>query len=412
MAQVQSAIKGTCDAKFDLVREEFERNFSERGEVGASVAITIDGKTVVDLWGGVADLTTGRGWDKDSKVVVWSSTKGATALCAHILADRGELDLDAPVAKYWPEFGNNGKETIPVRMLLNHQAGIAAIREPLPVGAFLDWERMTSALATETPWWEPGTRNGYHAFTFGWLVGEVVKRVSGQSLGTFFAEQVAKRNNIDFWIGLPEALEPSVAPDIPPAPPAPGEPVSPVFVVAMTQPESLQAKQIMNTGGYFPDPSQFDSRAGHAAEVPAVNGVTNGRGLAAMYALLAGGTKNSVVSEKQIARMAAVSSATGSDASLLLPTRFSLGYVKSIDNRRVSPSPDDSILMSEDAFGHPGVGGSVGFADPRARMSFGYAMNRMGAGAGLNARGQSLVDAAYRSLGYSSNASGAWIREG
>jgi CubicO group peptidase (beta-lactamase class C family) len=412
MAQVQSAIQGTCNAKFELVQQEFDRNFRERGEVGASVAITIDGQTVVDLWGGVADPQTGRTWEKDSKVVVWSSTKGATALCAHILADRGELDLDAPVAKYWPEFGNNGKETIRVRMLLNHQAGVAALREPLPVGAFLDWERMTSALARETPWWEPGTRHGYHAFTFGWLVGEVVKRVSGQSVGAFFADQVAKRNNVDFWIGLPEELEPTVAPDIPPAPPAPGEPVSPVFVVAMTEPESLQAKQLLNTGGYFPDPSQFDSRAGHAAEIPAVSGITNGRGLAAMYALLAGGTKNSVVSERQIARMAAVSSASGSDASLLLPTRFSLGYVKSIDNRQISPSPDDSILMSEDAFGHPGVGGSVGFADPRARMSFGYAMNRMGAGAGLNARGQSLVDAAYRSLGYSSNASGAWIREG
>jgi CubicO group peptidase (beta-lactamase class C family) len=412
MAQVQTAIQGTCDQKFELVRKELERNFAERGELGASVAITLDGKTVVDLWGGTADAESGRPWDKDTKVVVWSSTKGATALCAHILADRGELDFDAPVAKYWPEFGNNGKETIPVRMLLNHQAGIAALREPLPVGAFLDWERMTSALATETPWWEPGTRHGYHAFTFGWLVGEVVKRISGQSLGAFFADQVAKRHDIDFWIGLPEDLEPTVAPDIPPAPPAPGEPVSPVFVVAMTQPESLQAKQIMNTGGYFPDPTQFDSRAGHAAEIPAVGGITNGRGLAAMYALLAGGTKNTVVSEKQIARMAAVSSASGSDASLLLPTRFSLGYVKSIDNRRISPSPDDSILMSEDAFGHPGVGGSVGFADPRAGMSFGYAMNRMGAGAGLNARGQSLVDAAYRSLGYSSNASGAWIREG
>jgi len=412
MAQVQTAIQGTCDTRFELVRQEFERNFNERGEVGGSVAITVEGKTVVDLWAGVADPQAGSPWEKDTKVVVWSSTKGATALCAHILVDRGELDLNAPVARYWPEFAANGKDAIPVRMLLNHQAGLAALREPLPAGAFLDWERMTAAIAGETPWWEPGTRNGYHAFTFGWLVGEVVRRVSGRSVGAFFRDEVTRPHEIDFHIGLPESLEASVAPDIPPAPPAPGEPVSPVFVIAMTQPASLQAMLIGNTGGYFPDPSQFDSRAGHAAEIPAAGGVTNARGLAGMYALLAGGAKKEVLSEKAIARMAAVSSSSGVDASLLLPTRFTLGYVKSIDNRRISPHPDDSILLSEDAFGHPGVGGSVGFADPRAKMSFGYAMNKMGAGAGLNARGQSLVDAAYRSLGYTTNATGAWIKEG
>jgi CubicO group peptidase (beta-lactamase class C family) len=412
MAQVQATVQGTCDHKFELVRHEFERNFSERGEVGASVAITLDGKQVVDLWGGAADPQTGRRWEKDTRVVVWSSTKGATALCAHILADRGELDLDAPVAKYWPEFAQNGKDAILVRMLLNHQSGVVALREPLPAGAFLDWERMTSAIAREAPFWEPGTRHGYHAFTFGWLVGEVVRRVSGKSLGAFFRDEVASPHDIDFWIGLPEQLEPTVAPDIPPAPPSPGEPVSPVFVLAMTQPESLQAKLIGNTGGYFPDPTQFDSRAAHAAEIPAAGGITNARGLAAMYALLAAGAKESIVSEKAIARMAAVSSSSAQDASLLLPTRFSLGYVKSVDNRRVSPTPDDSVLLSEEAFGHSGVGGSIGFADPKARMSFGYAMNRMGAGAGINARPQSLVDAAYRSLGYTTNAPGSWIKEG
>ncbi len=412
MAQVQATVQGTCDQKFELVRHEFERNLSERGEVGASVAITLDGKKVVDLWGGAADPQTGRLWEKNTKVVVWSSTKGATALCAHILADRGELDLDAPVARYWPEFAQNGKEAIPVRMLLNHQSGVVALREPLPAGAFFDWERMTSVIAGEAPFWEPGTRHGYHAFTFGWLVGEVVRRVSGKSVGVFFRDEVAAPYDIDFWIGLPEQLEATVAPDIPPAPPAPGEPVSPVFVVAMTQPESLQAKLIGNTGGYFPDPTQFDSRAAHAAEIPAAGGITNGRGLAAMYALLAAGAKERIVSEKAIARMAAVSSSSGQDASLLLPTRFSLGYVKSVDNRRFSPTPDDSVLLSEEAFGHSGVGGSIGFADPKARMSFGYAMNRMGAGAGINARPQSLVDAAYRSLGYTTNAPGSWIREG
>ena len=412
MAQVQSIVQGTCDSKFELVREEFERNFRERDEVGASVAVTVDGKTVVDLWGGAADAATGRPWEKDTRVVVWSSTKGATALCAHILVDRGVLDLEAPVAKYWPDFAQNGKGSIPVRMLLNHQSGLAALRTPLEPGSFADWEKMTTLLARETPWWEPGTRHGYHAFTFGWLVGEVVRRVSGRSLGTFFREEVARPNDIDFHIGLPEALEPTLASGIPPAPPAPGEPVSPVFVVAMTKPDSLPAHAIGNTGGYFPDPSQFDGRAAHAAEIPAAGGITNGRGLAAMYALLAGGAKKAIVSEKELARMAAVSSASGVDATLLLPTRFTLGYVKAIDNRRVSPHPDDSVLISEEAFGHPGAGGSYGIADPKARMSIGYAMNRMGTGAGFNARGQSLIDATYKSLGYTTNASGSWIKEG
>jgi len=410
MAQVQSAIQGTCDTRFELVREEFERNFSERGEVGASVAIMIAGKTVVDLWGGVADPQTGRPWEKDTKVVVWSSTKGATALCAHILADHGELDLDAPVSKYWPEFASNGKEHVAVRHLLNHQSGVAAIHEPLAPGTFLDWEKMTALLERETPWWEPGTRHGYHAFTFGWLVGEIVRRVSGRSVGAFFRDEVARPHGIDFHIGLPEELESSVGKDIPPAPPAPGEPVSPLFVAAMTQPQSMHAFLIGNTGGYFPDPAQFDSRAAHAAEIPAAGGITNGRGLAAMYALLAGG-KKTIVSQRQIARMRAVNSA-GGDMSLLLPTRFALGYARSIDNRRNSPTPDDSLLLGEEAFGHPGVGGSVGFADPKERMSFGYAMNKMGPGAGLNPRPQSLVDAAYRSLGYTTNAPGAWIKEG
>lgn len=411
MAQAQSIVQGTCDTRFELVREEFERNFRERGEVGASVAVTVDGRTVVDLWGGVADPATGRPWEKDTKVVVWSSTKGATSLCAHILIDRGELDLEAPVKKYWPEFATNGKESLPVRMLLNHQSGLAALRTPLEPGSFADWEKMTTLLARETPWWEPGTRHGYHAFTFGWLVGEVVRRVTGRSVGAFFRDEVARPRGIDFHIGLPESLEAEVAACIPPAPPAPGEPVSPVFVVAMTQPESLPAHAIGNSGGYFPDPTQFDCRAAHAAEIPAAGGITNARGLAAMYAPLANGG-DGVVSERELSRMAAVSSASGLDATLLLPTRFTLGFVKAVDNRRVSPHPDDSVLISEEAFGHPGAGGSYGIADPKARMSIGYAMNRMGTGAGFNARGQSLVDAIYRSLGYTTNASGSWIREG
>jgi CubicO group peptidase (beta-lactamase class C family) len=388
-------IQGTCEAKFRAVRQEFERNFSERGEVGASVCVTVRGQTVVNLWGGTARVDTGTPWTEDTVGLVFSCTKGATALCAHILASRSLLDLDAPVAKYWPAFAQAGKANIPVKMLLNHQAGLPALRKPLPEGAFYNWELVVTALAQEEPFWQPGTRNGYHGLTFGWLVGEIVRQVSGKSLGTFFKDEVAGPLGLDFWIGLPERLEPRVAPMIP------GEPdTESPFFAAMANPTSLQALLFLNTGGYMTRPD-YDSPAAHAAEIGGAGGITNARGLAGMYAPLACGGKD-LVSRDILARMAAVSSATGQDASLLVPTRFSLGFMKSIDNRRQPRGQQDSVILSEDAFGHAGFGGSIGFADPRAEMSFGYTMNKMGAGAGLNERGQSLIDAAYRSLGYQS----------
>ncbi|MBI3801053.1 MAG: beta-lactamase family protein [Deltaproteobacteria bacterium] len=394
-------IQGVCEAKFHAVRQEFERNFSQRGEVGASVCVTMRGQRVVDLWGGTARVDTGTPWTEDTVGLVFSCTKGATALCAHILASRGLLDLDAPVAKYWPTFAQAGKSHITVKMLLNHQAGLPALRQPLPEGAFYNWEIVVAALGQEEPFWQPGTRNGYHGLTFGWLVGEVVRRVAGKSLGTFFQDEVARPLGLDFWIGLPDQMDPRVAPMIP------GEPdTESPFFVAMANPSSLQALLFLNTGGYMTRPD-YDSRAAHAAEIGGAGGITNARGLAGMYAPLACGGKN-VVSRDILARMAAVSSATGQDTSLLVPTRFSLGFMKSMDNRRQPRGQQDSVILSEDAFGHAGFGGSIGFADPRAEMSFGYTMNKMGAGAGLNPRGQSLIDAVYRSLGYQSQASGAW----
>src|SRR6266568_4669995 len=181
-------IAGFCDPRFEQVAVEYARNFQERGEVGASICVKIEGETVVDLWGGSANPATESPWVEDTLSIVWSCTKGATALCAHMLASRGLLDLDAPVARYWPEFGQAGKEAIPVKMLLNHQSGLAALREPLPERGFYNWELMIKALEKEEPWWRPGSMHGYHGFTFGWLVGEVVRRVSGKSLGTFFRE--------------------------------------------------------------------------------------------------------------------------------------------------------------------------------------------------------------------------------
>src|SRR6266446_8282727 len=410
-------IAGFCDPRFERVAGEFARNFEERGEVGASVCITLDGETVVDLWGGMAHPDTQTPWGEDTVTLVWSATKGATALCAHMLASRGELDLDAPVTRYWPEFGQAGKEGIPVRMLLNHQAGLAALRQPLPPGAFWDWDLMVTMLEKEEPWWKPGSMHGYHGLTFGWLVGEVVRRVSGKSLGTFFREEVAEPLGLDLWIGLPEEHESRVALIIPAPPPDPRGPISPMMA-AMVDPASIQTLLMFNTGGHMmPGPDGvfgYNLRDSRAAEIGAAGGITNARGLAGMYAPLAhGGSLKGItlVNRDTLARMAAVSSASSLDAAILIPTRFALGYMKTTDNRRVPDcTENDSVIISEEAFGHSGFGGAMAFAEPAAGMSFGYAMNRMGDGVGLNARGQSLVDAVYLSLGYNSNASGGWLK--
>ncbi|HKF19693.1 MAG TPA: serine hydrolase domain-containing protein [Candidatus Dormibacteraeota bacterium] len=406
MAQVSPAvIDGTCDPRFELVRQEFERNFSQRGEVGASASITIEGRSVVDLWGGLSDPETGRLWERDTTVVVWSCTKGATAICAHILASRGELDLEAPVAKYWPDFAQSEKDEIPVRMLLNHQAGLAAVRRPLPPGAFYDWELMTSTLAAETPFWTPGVQHGYHGLTFGFLVGEVVRRVSGKSLGRFFKDEVADRLGIDFQIGLPESEEPRVSRCIPQPPPDPNN-LTPMEQQVFSDPTSVTFLMLTNNGGYMM-PGECDTRAAHAAEIPSAGGISNARGLAGVYAPIANGG-GPLIDEGSVRRMGAVASASGSDATLFVPTRFSLGFVKATDNRRHPTGGNNSLILSEEAFGHSGLGGSIGFADPKARMSFGYAMNKHGAGVGLNDRGQSLIDAAYRSLGFTTDAYGSW----
>jgi CubicO group peptidase (beta-lactamase class C family) len=393
---------GTADPRFAAVQEEFERNFAERGEVGASVCVTVDGETVVDLWGGTADPGTQAPWNKDTIVVVWSCTKGATALCAHMLAARGLVELDAPVARYWPEFAVGGKDAITVRMVLNHQAGLAGLRQPIPENGLCDWDAVVEALAGMEPLWEPGTRHGYHALVFGHLVGEVLRRVTGRSLGRFFRTEVAEPLGLDFWIGLPEEHEPRVATSIAPDPPAPGQPIPPFYAAGMTDPMSIPGMIVWNSGGILL-PGAVNDRQVHAAEIPSANGITNARGLAGMYRPLAlGGEFDGVrlVPAEAIPAMGAVTAAVAKDATMLVPTRWANGFMKGVDNRHLPPGEDEAVILSEEAFGHLGNGGSLGFADPRARLSFGYAMNRQGGGTGLADRGQALVDAAYRALGY------------
>ncbi|HWS44955.1 MAG TPA: serine hydrolase domain-containing protein [Acidimicrobiia bacterium] len=406
-------IHGECHGRFGEVRDEFERNFSARDEIGASVCVTVDGETVVDLWGGAADPAAGRAWERDTIGVVWSCTKGATALCAHMLAARGLVDLDSPVATYWPEFAPGGKDAVTVRMALAHQAGLAAFREPIPDSGYLDWEGITDRLAREEPLWQPGTRHGYHALTYGHLIGEVVRRVSGASIGTFFRDEVARPLDLDFAIGLPPGDEPRVAPTIPTPFPEPGAAIPSFYRVAMTDPTSIAAMVLMHSGAALM-PGFIDTREAHAAELPAFGGIANARALAGMYRVLAvGGAADGVrlVDAEELGIMGAVASATAVDATMLVPTRWTSGFVKSVDNRALAPGDRDGVIMSETAFGHVGMGGSLGFADPGPRLSFGYTMNRQALSVGIDARGQSLVDATYRALGYTRPArGGSWYR--
>src|SRR5437773_1365658 len=209
-------IHGHCDPRFLAVRDAFAANFAAGREVGASFATTVEGELVVDLWGGYADAATTRPWERETIVNVFSTTKAMTALCAHLLVDRGELDLDAPVARYWPEFAQAGKERITTRHLLTHTAGLAALRRSLPTEALYDWTRMVEALAAETPWWEPGSANGYHAMTYGYLVGEVVRRLTGKTLGRFLRDEVTAPLGADFHIGLAPSEDARVAEMVPP----------------------------------------------------------------------------------------------------------------------------------------------------------------------------------------------------
>lgn len=376
-------IEGRCDARFARVKDAFAKNFAVSHEVGASFAATLNGELVVDLWGGSADRARTRAWQRDTLANVWSTTKAMAALCAHVLADRGQLDFDAAVASYWPEFAANGKSRIPVRWLLSHQSGLAGLSEPLPAEAVLDWARFTAALAAQAPLWEPGTRSGYHALTFGHLVGEVLRRIDGRTLGRFFREEVAEPLGAEFWIGLPESEEKRVAEMIPPDPPMPlsepPKPGDPHYEVrrALANPSVPQA--IANT------------RAWRAAEVPAGNGQANARGAALVMAALAcGGALGGVriLRESSVAK-AITEQCYGRDL-VLGPMRWGLGFMLVCKELPLSPNPR--------TFGHGGWGGSFALADCDARVSLAYVMNRMSEGTTGDRRLARLLRSFYGAL--------------
>lgn len=382
-------INGYAAPGFERVKDAFTANFEKHGEVGAAFCLYHRGKKVVDLWGGVADADSGRLWTEDSIALVFSSTKGATAICAHLLAQRGELDLDAPVARYWPEFAAGGKQDIPVRWLLSHRVGLPVFDKPLTIEEFLAWEPPVKALAAQSPVWEAGTAHGYHAGTYGWLVGEVIRRISGKSVGTFFADEVAGPLGLDFWIGLPESEESRVVPIIS-VDLQEGEMDQQAvtqrrrdLLEASRDPDSLLNKAQTTT------PLDPNTRDFHVAEIPAGNGITDARSLARMYASLIGDGVDGVrLLSDETVRKASTEESNGRDEVLQIATRFGLGF--SLDQ--------EGSLGREGAFGHGGAGGSLGFADPEAGIGFGYVMNQMQLVAGDDPRTLTLIAAAHESL--------------
>ena len=400
-------VEGYCAPAFAEVRAEFERNFEAREEVGAGVSVWFEGKQVVDLWGGLADLETGRAWSADTMTVVFSSTKGLAAICMHLLIDRGLLEVDAPVARYWPEFAANGKAAITVGMVLSHQAGLPFWRDKMPAGGLLDWDCATQALAAQAPVWEPGTCHGYHGMTIGFLEGELLRRVTGMTIGEFLRREVAEPLGADVWIGLPPGDEGRVARVYLKSD---WDPNSDMYRKLTAEPNWYGWQMVGNDGGYVSDES-INARKTHAAQAPAIGGIASARGLARAYAPLSlDGAIDGVrlVRETALPGMRTVRSASSCDLLLRLPTTFTLGFSKTWGARALGAG--NHVVMGEQAFGTPGMGGSLGFADGEAKLAFGYVMNRHGGGVGLNERGQSLVDAAYRACGYSSSTPGFWVR--
>ncbi|MFF0201817.1 serine hydrolase domain-containing protein [Streptomyces sp. NPDC005017] len=389
-----TTINGEVADGFEPVGEAFAANFDQHGDVGAAVCVYRDGRPVVDLWGGIADPDTGRPWERDTLQLVYSATKGATATAAHLLAQRGALDLDAPVAKYWPEFAANGKAEIPVRWLLSHQAGLVALDQPVPLAEALAWQPMAAALAAQRPVWTPGTAHGYHGRTWGWLVGEVIRRVSGRTPGRFFADEIAGPLGLDFFIGLPASerarvsrmayQQPEV--DFTTVPPESIPEELRELVAAWRDPNSFSNRAFAVT-----DPAEidFNSLEVQAAELPASNGIGTARGLARMYASLIGEVDGVRLLTPETLASATKEQASGADQVMVALSRFSSGYMLPTET---------NPMTGPNAFGHTGRGGSLGFADPEHGIAFGYAMNHI-IGGPDDVRATSLVDAVRRSLG-------------
>lgn len=389
-------IRGACDARFAGVREALARNVHEHGEIGAAVAIALDGRLVVDLCAGWADLAATRPWQPDTLVNVFSVGKAMATVALLILVERERIDLDAPVARYWPAFAAHDKDAITVRMVLSHRAGLPGVRTPLPAGSMYDWAAMTAALADETPWWAPGTQHGYHVNTFGFLVGELVRRASGISLGAFFRREVGLPLGADFHFGVGPADDARIADHL-----LPDDDTHLVEHLLSTEtqdtgaPATVARRELLRC--VYTNPSGLsgfgtvNTRAWRGAEIPSANGHATARGIARVYAALACGGQvagTRLLADDTIAH-ATTEAVAGPDLVLGRPSRFGLGFQLSRTESPFGTSPR--------AFGHFGAGGAVGFADPDARLAFAYTTSLPGP-RWRNPRNRGLIDAVYAVL--------------
>lgn len=394
----ETEVHGFVAPGWEGVREAFAGNLAAGLEVGAAYAVHHEGRLVVDLWGGT--------YRPDTLQLVFSTTKGWTATLANLLVERGQLDLDAPVASFWPEFAAEGKGDIPVRWLLTHQAGLPYPTEACTLEDVLGWDGVVDKLAASTPLWEPGTAHGYHAVTYGFLVGEVLRRVTGKTVGQLFAEELAGPLGLDAWIGLPAEQEPRVDPLVGGITPsagggdgAGGDDVDPAMRELLAQflgPDSMLGKAL-NCNGALADTAVFNTPEVRAAELPAANGISDARSLSRLYAALVGPVEaderfpahDRVLAPATLAA-ATTPQTTGSDKVLFFETRFGLGFM--------TASPF-SPYGGPASFGHSGAGGSAGFADPEHGLGCGYVMSKMSMNLSGDPRSQALVRATYDAIG-------------
>lgn len=388
-------IDGYVAPGFEGVRAAFAANFDSHDEVGASFCLYHRGEKVVDLWGGIADPATGRPYEEDTCQLVFSTTKGIVAICANRLIEQGRLDPDARVAEYWPEFAKAGKEDVLVRWLLSHKAGLPVIDGTLSIEETLAWDPVVEALAAQAPIWEPGTQHGYHATTFGWLVGELIRRVDGRSVGAYVAEEIAGPLGVDLWVGVPEDRLGQVAPLVPIDLPD-NENVR-MIIEQVLGPDSITGKALRTpcpelfggTEGTI-DLTMFDDPRVLRAEIPAANGVTNARALARVYAACLGEVDGvRLLSDAQVEK-AIERQTTGPDAVMFFETAIGLGFFL---------SSSFSSYGGPRGFGHTGTGGSMGFADPDAGIGFGYVMNHLMPNMIGDARTVGLTEASYEAIG-------------
>jgi CubicO group peptidase (beta-lactamase class C family) len=385
-------VHGDVDDGFGRVVDAFAANFTERGDVGAACALSIDGRVVVDVWGGDADREAPRAWERDSLVITFSTTKGVTAVVCNRLIEQGRLDPDAPVAQYWPEFAAKGKDSITVADVLSHRAGLAHCEGEFTLDEVMAVEPVVRALAAQAPNWVPGAAHGYHARTYGWLTGEIVRRITGVSLGTFFATELARPLGLDYYIGLPEALEPRVARLYPPVADAT---LQDLIDAALADQSTLMGKVMSGPSRLFRYDDMWNTRALHANEMPSSNGIGDARSLARLYAACIGeieavdGAPFRALADETVAR-ATVPRSDGTDCVLGMPSAFGLGFIGPL---MMPPG------VGPRAFGHAGAGGSLAFADPDAGLGFGYVMNQMQLDMTGDRRTETLVAAMYSSLG-------------